>query len=673
MNTRITGIWPLGLASLVALIAMLVLGFFSMVERTQFLGIADSKEIVINSESPVEIEKVYVLEGQSVDQGQLLVQLKNPELTLKINQISHQLDQYRAQNDVDKNELQSALTRLEAEKKALIDETNYQIQELKNEYDLNMTLASRLQSISAKSLINNTNKADHPTLQRIERLKLELASAIQVYDVRIELQTKAIAEADKPVSIQINKLEKELSMLGAENEKLAKYAPISGMIGSVNYKAGEKVSPFAPVMTLHTKTPSIVKGYLREDEFSKVRVDDQLTIQSTADTQNQVRGTVVGVGARIVEYPIRLQKHQGMKGWGREITIRIPENNNLILGEKVLVTLNAGVNSPWHRFQAYVLPTETIAAIVPQKKRDKSKILEEPISIVRPILTINESSLEASAILYLPEMKQFLVASDDTPNDRFMLYLMDQSGKITGEITIPGIDEIDDIESMTRDDDGTIYIATSMSAKKNHSTPTSRRLLVAIKQNEDKSFYLYKSIPLADILARCARENPDVPWAGFILNALEKNALDMEGMFWHSNAFYLGFKSPLYMKRSIIIKILNADRLMEQQQIDGDQVAIWQMLNLISDQENIRERISDLLYVDGTLFITGVVDAGNRHQYTGSLWRFFIDEGNLQRITKFKDLKPEGITVTNKTSDLMVCFDQGEKRQSHIARIKDIR
>ena len=73
MNTKIIGIWPLGLACLAALVALLILGWFNMFERTQFLGIAESKEIIINSENPVEIEKVYVLEGQSVEQGQLLV------------------------------------------------------------------------------------------------------------------------------------------------------------------------------------------------------------------------------------------------------------------------------------------------------------------------------------------------------------------------------------------------------------------------------------------------------------------------------------------------------------------------------------------------------------------------------------------------------------------------
>ena len=197
MKGRIEGIWPLGLVCLAVVIVLLLLGWSNMVARSHFLGIAESREITINSENPVEIERVHVMEGQSVDQGQLLVQLRNPELTLRINQISHQLDQLRAQNDVDKSELESVLTRLNAEKNALINDTEYRIQELKNDYDINMSLTSGLRSLSGTD-INTIINAGHPTLQKIERLKLELASAVHLLDVRIELQKKALESADKP-------------------------------------------------------------------------------------------------------------------------------------------------------------------------------------------------------------------------------------------------------------------------------------------------------------------------------------------------------------------------------------------------------------------------------------------------------------------------------------------
>lgn len=675
MKQQITGIWPLGLACLAALIALFLLGWANMVGRTEFLGIAESREIIINSENPVEIESVHVLEGQSVERGQLLVQLRNPELTLKINQIAHQLDQYRAQNDVDKTELQSRLTQLEAEKNALINDTKYQIQELQNEYDLNMSLTSELKSISVRNLTRKSAKADHPTLQKIERLSQEMASAVKLYDVRIELQKKAIEAADKPLSIRINQFEKELVMLKAESSKLSIFAPISGMIGSVNFKAGEKVTPFAAVMTLHSRTPTIIKGYLREDEFSMVRVDDALTVHSTTDSRSYVDGTVIGVGSRIVEYPVRLRKHQSVQSWGREITIKIPETNNLILGEKVMVSLEKTGESSWGRIKAYFALPETIAGTVFKGQKTEPESLMAPVTIVRPITSLDAHDLEASAMVYLPELKQYLVAADQTPGQHLILYLMDVSGQVTREIIIDGIEKIDDIESMTRSEDGTIYLAASLSAKKNRSYPLARRLLVAIRHDNENGFYLKDSVDLSTILLQAATDHNKGPWAGFITDAVEKGELDMEGMFYRSNALFLGFKSPLFMKRSIIVKILNADRLFEHRQIDADQVAIWQMLSLKSQDKglDIQERISDLLYVGGTLFITGVVDKKNRSYFTGSLWRLDTEDGSLKQITRFRDIKPEGIATAADAADLMICFDQGHKRQSQIALIKGVR
>ena len=53
---------------------------------------------------------------------------------------------------------------------------------------------------------------------------------------------------------------------------------------------------------------------------------------------NNVEGDVVGVGSRIVEYPVRLRKRQDIQIWGREVLIKIPENNAFLLGEKVRIS-----------------------------------------------------------------------------------------------------------------------------------------------------------------------------------------------------------------------------------------------------------------------------------------------------------------------------------------------
>ena len=65
----------------VALIVMLSLGHRG--ESTKFFGIAETREIVINSENPVELKRMLVVAGQEIREGDLLVELDRPGLTLQ--------------------------------------------------------------------------------------------------------------------------------------------------------------------------------------------------------------------------------------------------------------------------------------------------------------------------------------------------------------------------------------------------------------------------------------------------------------------------------------------------------------------------------------------------------------------------------------------------------------
>ncbi|MGD9210944.1 MAG: HlyD family secretion protein, partial [Desulfobacteraceae bacterium] len=459
--------------------------------------------------------------------------------------------------------------------------------------------------------------------------------------------------------------------LKRENSQLNIFASISGVIGSVNYKVGEKVTPFAPIITLHPKTPSIIKGYIRENEYSMISVGDKLSIISQADARNQVKGSVIGVGARIVEYPERLRKRPELMAWGREITVKIPADNNLILGEKVMICLEGKNKSLWNVLRDAIFPQDTIAGPPKTEVHLSTDISEVSYSTVLPVIPLDDSSIEASAMVYLPNKDEYLLASDETPKKRLILYLMDDSGQITKEYPIDGIDKIDDIESMTCDEQGTIYIAASMSAKGNGKMPKNRRLLVTIKQ-DDSGFYLYKSVDLFDLLEECAEENKNKQWAKYLLNGIDNEQTDVEGIFWDDNALFLGFKAPFFMDRSVILKISQIDQLLENKELTASQISIWKMLSLKGNNFNKQESISDLFYHDGNLFITGVPLLQHEKERSGSLWQLDLNANQLTHLIQFKDLQPEGIAAAKNVDSLLICFDQGSHYQSQITLIKGL-
>ncbi len=76
---------------LLAAAILIGLSIYYRTEPDTFYGIADAKEVVVSSESAVEIRKLPVVPGQHVDVGDTLLELHNPELELRFSQIAHVL------------------------------------------------------------------------------------------------------------------------------------------------------------------------------------------------------------------------------------------------------------------------------------------------------------------------------------------------------------------------------------------------------------------------------------------------------------------------------------------------------------------------------------------------------------------------------------------------------
>ncbi len=320
------------------LVVIVAVSFVLKGESTHFYGIAESREIVVNSDNAVEINKIQVVQGQVINEGDTLVELNQPELTMKISEITHQLDELKAQKLADASVSRSQIRQLEAQQETKVNEIKTQIRQLEAQYEMNKRLASELKSINKKKSGTSEFQENNPIKIKIESLKRELEFALHPSQIKIESLKSGLYSSGDPTIIQVQGLESELKLLLEEKRKLVKFAQINGIIGSVNFKEGEKVSPFVPIVTLHTKSPSYIKGYIHEEVYNKIAIGQKVDILSMTDRSNRTEGEVVGVGSRIVEYPVRLRKRQDFQIWGREVVIKIPPENTFLLGEKVLIT-----------------------------------------------------------------------------------------------------------------------------------------------------------------------------------------------------------------------------------------------------------------------------------------------------------------------------------------------
>jgi hypothetical protein len=92
-------------------------------------------------------------------------------------------------------------------------------------------------------------------------------------------------------------------------------------------------------MTIYEPHSALVKGYVHEESILEIGQNAGFEVSSLLKPELQYKGTLIGMGSRIVEIPTRLRKFPQIKTYGREITIQIPADNIFLQKEKVSVKL----------------------------------------------------------------------------------------------------------------------------------------------------------------------------------------------------------------------------------------------------------------------------------------------------------------------------------------------
>jgi hypothetical protein len=372
-----------------------------------------------------------------------------------------------------------------------------------------------------------------------------------------------------------------------------------------------------------------------------------------------VQGEVVGIGTRIVEYPVRLRKVPEVQMWGREVNIRIPPNSGFLLGEKVVISFEKPGEDEGFSLRKLFSGFLTRAELV----KDESET-EIPLSQLINIVFNKEVSserIEASGVLYLDDIQKYCVISDEHSD----LFLMDRDGVIEKKVNIDGLEKMDDMEAITMDDSGYIYIASSQNPKKKGTLPDSRRLLVRLKRTGEE-FTLDGKVKFINILQDAMKSDTGVPWASLVKIDKDKRFPDVEGIAYKDNCLYVGFKDPLIDNQSAILKIDDIEKAFETQSLKIESVHIWRLLSLNDRKTGITHRISDLCFVNDDLYIL------SRGKDSGSLWVLFQNTKIPGMIYEIPDSRPEGLTYDKEKNSILITFDNGENKASQFTIIEDV-
>ena len=174
--------------------------------------------------------------------------------------------------------------------------------------------------------------------QELKKGSLEEMRKLNTQALQIKIEDLVKTHSTEMLILRnaIDLKERELELMKTERERLKKYATSSGIVESVFVRKGEEVQAYTPFISLNPRSPNAVVAYIVGPKGRALSVGEKVKVISYNHKNVTTEGEVIGSGA-FNSLPEILQLSTAVKAFGREVFIKIPDENNFAPGEKVLV------------------------------------------------------------------------------------------------------------------------------------------------------------------------------------------------------------------------------------------------------------------------------------------------------------------------------------------------
>jgi multidrug resistance efflux pump len=296
---------------------------------TTFYGIAENQDLDLSLEYAVQVKRILVEEGQSVSPGQLLMELERTNVPF----LRASLEQERRQLEAEKQEVivkgRSRRQELAQAKTTAAFELDNQINQLLAEQERNAQLLQGLESVSSEVSVTTT-----PEIDALRAEQLTIAAPYDELDRNVRRENQAELNS---LNTRLEQVALELAELDREEQTLSLKAPSVGVIGRINFVPGEQAATRETLLNIYRLHPDQVTTYIPEGQLSSLTLGDSMSVSSIQDQEYVIYGHIIGLGNKIRELPVRMRRDPAIQAWGREVLLRIPADNLLMQGERVLI------------------------------------------------------------------------------------------------------------------------------------------------------------------------------------------------------------------------------------------------------------------------------------------------------------------------------------------------
>ncbi len=378
------GVWPIA-AWLLAVGAALWLYRLDG-GRGRIPAIVEARQISVSAGRPARVEAVLVVAGQAVRRGQVVATLDASEARSRLDLAIAELTRLEAEIPASAQEWRIA------EREALFEAERMRVDldgAARSEAAASRGFANDVESIEERIVVvegeiardRAERRQIEAELTRLEKLGAESVSALtmEVLDARrdaaseriegnerrlallkrqqeavvargeawearspIECKLPAAPEVDEgihlaPLFAAVRVQEERVRQARGEIEALSLCAPAHGHVGEVLLRPGELALAGAPILSITTSRPGRLVAFVPEDGSADVGLGEEVVIRPAHRNGDPVRGRVVGLGASIVEAPVRLRPSPTVPIWGREVYLEAEGAPAFLAGEECRV------------------------------------------------------------------------------------------------------------------------------------------------------------------------------------------------------------------------------------------------------------------------------------------------------------------------------------------------
>ncbi|MEK7356987.1 MAG: efflux RND transporter periplasmic adaptor subunit, partial [Bdellovibrionota bacterium] len=456
---------------------------------------------------------------------------------------------------------------------------------------------------------------------------------------RIVSKKKVETNVVDPLTVERAQVLKEIGVLENQKRGLFVFAEIDGIVGAVNFKAGEKAPAFASLITISPVNPTYVIGYVHESAHSRLEQGQKVLIVSPASGR-EMKGEVMTIGARIIEIPTRLLRISTITSWGREVLIKLPEENGFLLSEKVQVK-----------------PTLSFDFMPTAEANPVRHASNEELDIKLPYEISVGENFEPSGLIWADDLSNFILVSDEAvqtgaPN----LLMMNAQGQVSRQVlTIDEAAAIDDMESISSD--GThLYVMASHSNTRKGKRTLERETFVKVER-QGLRLKAAAQVNMRTLLEDAFSRSTDARLAA-LGSAVALGDFDIEGHSVDAGDLYVALKSPQTQRNhGVVLRIKDLDAVFKTGAVSPADVSIYADIDLTT-RKHQEMQISDLYVKNGKAFVATTCKGSS----CSAVWSFSPIVGvSPVQLAYFGTDQVEGISYDPKANVLTGIFDAGGK------------